>query len=268
MAMFLFRGLGLLLLTFGPAAAQTTGPADHATANLIVGALGTQPAQAALDLHLAPGWHTYWRQPGDAGVPPSFSFEGSRNLAASEVLYPAPTRMVEDGATIFGYRDDVVFPLRLQPQDPTRPIDLELKLAYAVCERVCIPARAEVHASLAAGTPSPAAKAALAAALRDVPVALSNAEADKLATIAPAAGPVPTWTLTWQPGSPPPADLFAEAPDGWYVATRAGAAPGTFILTASEHPPNAGSVEVRLTAKSAGHAVEWMRRLDISPGGG
>ena len=264
MATFLFFAFVSLVLLCAPAAAAPK-PGEHGTARLIVGALGTGEAQAAVDLDLEPGWHTYWRQPGDAGVPPTFSFEGSRNLAAGEVLFPAPTRMVEDGATIFGYRDDVVFPLRLRAADSTRPIELDVKLAYAVCERVCVPAEAELHAVIGPGGTTPAA---ITAAMSRIPAALAAPEGAARVRIVSASGADPSWTLTWRGPGEPPTDLFAEAPEGWYLASHAGNAPGTFTLIASEHPAAARGVDVRLTAKGPDRSVEWSQRLDISPGGG
>ena len=268
MATLLFRTLVLWMAVAVPAAAETPRAADAARASLIAGTLGAGQAQAALRLQLAPGWHTYWRQPGDAGVPPTFTFDGSTNLAASNVLFPVPTRMMEDGAAIFGYRDDVVFPLQLTPQDARRPIELDVKLAYAICERICVPAQAELHTTISSGPIAAEATAALIEALRQVPKSLSAREGSSLFKISPAAGVTPGWTLTWQGPGPAPSDVFAEAPEGWYVGSQAGPTQGTFVLTASEHPAAARSLDVRLTARGADGAFAWTQHLDISSGGG
>src|SRR5580692_6914991 len=103
-------------------------------ARLVAGA----PGEAGVEVRLAPGAITYWRDPGDAGVPPRFDFAGSRNLARAEPAYPAPTRIAEsDGSDAFGYQDVVVFPIAVAPADPGQPVELALQFDYAVCEKLC-----------------------------------------------------------------------------------------------------------------------------------
>src|ERR1700712_2648318 len=77
---------------------------------------------------MASGSHTYWKQPGDAGVPPVFAFNDSINVAKAEVLFPAPTRITEDGLDAFGYADRVVFPVVVTPADPSKPSRLHVDL--------------------------------------------------------------------------------------------------------------------------------------------
>ena len=95
----------------------------------------------ALSCKLAPGWKTYWRYPGDSGVPPHFEFEQSENVKSVAVLWPAPLRFSDAEGTTIGYKDNVVFPLRIEAKDPSKPVTLRLKFDYAVCERLCIPVR-------------------------------------------------------------------------------------------------------------------------------
>ena len=120
-------------------------------ARLIAGspAAGSSVLRAGIEIRLKSGWHTYWRYPGDAGVPPQFDFKASQNLKSVNVLYPAPLRMVEDGASIIGYLSNVVLPLRIVPQDAGKPVALRLKLGYAVCEKLCVPAEAKPELTLA-----------------------------------------------------------------------------------------------------------------------
>ncbi len=101
--------------------------------------------RAGVEIKLKPGWKTYWRYPGDAGVPPRFDWTGSKNFADFEVKWPAPERFIdESGAKSIGYHGHVVFPVILRPADPTRPVQLKLKLDFAVCEKLCVPAEAEL----------------------------------------------------------------------------------------------------------------------------
>ncbi len=76
----------------------------------------TEGLRAGIEIKLKPGWHTYWRYPGDSGVPPRFTFPGSINVAAVKVLYPAPQAIVDETGTTIGYTDNVVFPLRVTPR--------------------------------------------------------------------------------------------------------------------------------------------------------
>ena len=129
-------------------------------------------ALAGFEIRLAPGAITYWRDPGDAGLPPTFDFAGSDNVAEVEPVFPAPKRIQEaDGSEAFGYDGGVVFPLRGQPRDPAKPVTLALHANYAVCEKVCLPAKAQLTLTLPAAAASPyagAVEAALAAAPRAV----------------------------------------------------------------------------------------------------
>jgi DsbC/DsbD-like thiol-disulfide interchange protein len=86
-----------------------------------------------------PGWKTYWRNPGDSGVPPTFDWTGSKNLKHAEVLYPAPHRFADAGGTAIGYDDQVVFPVKLTPERDGEPIELKLAFAYGLCKDLCIP---------------------------------------------------------------------------------------------------------------------------------
>jgi DsbC/DsbD-like thiol-disulfide interchange protein len=209
---------------------------------------------------------TYWRQPGDAGVPPIFSFEGSDNLATAEVLYPAPTRIREDEGEAFGYRDKVVFPLHVTPRDKTRPVVLNLTVDYAVCERICIPVKSHAAISLppAAGDSQ---DAAIAAAEARVPQRLSAEEVTgKLALVTEKNAGNPAWHVSWK-GASPATDLFAEAPEGWFFETKKTALPNEFRIIAVETPSKDGAmpVPITLTLTAAQQNFEFTLPLDVAP---
>ena len=130
---------------------------------------------AGIEIKLNPGWHTYWRYPGDSGVPPRFTFSGSDNVAAVKVLYPAPNAISDETGTTIGYTDDVVFPLRVMPRQKDKPVTLHLKVDYAVCEKMCVPVEAKAELTLPGG--SAETDAALAAAEARVPRQVSAADA-------------------------------------------------------------------------------------------
>src|SRR5262249_6502744 len=106
------------------------------------------PIRAGVEIKLASGWKTYWRYPGDSGVPPRFDFTGSQNVKSVDVAYPAPHRFNDDSGITIGYKDSVIFPLSIQPQDARKPVLLRVKLDYAVCEKLCVPAEGHVELTL------------------------------------------------------------------------------------------------------------------------
>ncbi len=108
---------------------------------------------AALVLEVAPGWKTYWRNPGAVGIPPNFNWEGSGNLASAEVLWPRPVRFESFGLSTLGYGGQIVFPVRLDPADSTEPMDISLDLALGVCRDICVLQESTVSAVIAPDTP-------------------------------------------------------------------------------------------------------------------
>ena len=100
---------------------------------------GAPALVAGIQLRMDPGWKTYWKNPGDSGVPPSFDWSGSKNLKHAEVLYPAPHRVADANGTAIGYDDEVVFPVKLTPERAGEPIELKLAFAYGLCKDLCIP---------------------------------------------------------------------------------------------------------------------------------
>ena len=101
--------------------------------------------RAGVELKLQSGWKTYWRYPGDSGVPPIFDFGGSENIKSVTVLWPAPERFSDGVGYSIGYKDYVMLPLRVIPRDDRKPVTLRLKLDYAVCESLCVPAKANLE---------------------------------------------------------------------------------------------------------------------------
>ena len=117
---------------------------------------------------LEPGWKTYWRTPGDSGVPPRFDFSKSENIEAVTVLWPAPIKF-DDGAGghSLGYHDQIVLPLRIVAKNADKPVTLRAAINYAVCEKLCIPVEAD--AELAFTSVASTEDSALFAALDTVP---------------------------------------------------------------------------------------------------
>ena len=107
---------------------------------------GDAVLRAGIEVKLQPGWKTYWRYPGDSGVPPHFDFSASENLKAATVLYPAPYLFKDETGHTIGYKDKVVFPVVVHRSRPGSRSGSALKVDYAVCEKLCVPAegRAEL----------------------------------------------------------------------------------------------------------------------------
>jgi DsbC/DsbD-like thiol-disulfide interchange protein len=151
---------------------------SRSTVRLIAGSnkSGASPMRAGIEIKLQPGWKTYWRYPGDSGVPPRFDFAGSENLKYARILYPAPHLFHDEAGNALGYKDSVIFPLQISPRDPDKKVTLRLKLEYAVCEKLCIPA--EGRAELTLGDGDSAQNAALTDAEARVPTPATAAQLD------------------------------------------------------------------------------------------
>src|ERR1043165_4078953 len=132
---------------FGADASAWDGD-QRAAIRLVAGAQRGAVHRAGIEIRLAPGWKTYWRYPGDSGVPPRFDFSSSKNVKSVTVRYPAPHRLTDESGTSIGYKGSVVFPLDVVAENAARPVALVLKADYAICEKVCIPAEGKAELSV------------------------------------------------------------------------------------------------------------------------
>ena len=195
-----------------------------ARVRLLAGAPAVKSAKsylAGVEITLAEGWKTYWRTPGDAGVPPLFDWTGSTNVAAIKVLYPAPSRLSEPAAQTIGYTSAVIFPVEVVPSDASKPVALELAVQFGVCREICIPAEAALSLTLLPsqleGNPWPA----LLAALERVPRPQSSRRAgdpqlERATASLDGAAPRITFEARFPRGDRG-ADVFVEAPESLYV---------------------------------------------------
>lgn len=107
---------------------RTVLPNSAVNARLIIAKNGVAPGASSLSigLHLQLGkdWKTYWRSPGEIGIPPSIDWTGSENVANVDFLWPAPERFTAFGIENFGYHNEVVFPLWIRLSDPGEPVRL------------------------------------------------------------------------------------------------------------------------------------------------
>lgn len=166
--------IGLAILTTSmamEARAQDASPwqrSDHAAVRLLAGSRSGSVLLGGVAMQIQQGWKTYWRNPGDSGVPPRFDFSKSDNVEAVTVLWPAPTKF-DDGAGghSLGYHNQIVLPLRIVAKNADKPVTLRADINYAVCEKICIPV--EANAELSFASVASTEDGALSAALDTVP---------------------------------------------------------------------------------------------------
>ncbi len=164
--------VALLACAVSPAAtAQDASPwqqGSHAAVRLLAGSRSGAVLLGGIAFQLEPGWKTFWRTPGDSGVPPRFDFSKSDNVDAVTVLWPAPSKFPDGaGGHSLGYKEQVVLPLRIAATNADRPITLRATVSFAVCAKLCIPAEASME--LAFASVASAEDSTLAAALDMVP---------------------------------------------------------------------------------------------------
>jgi DsbC/DsbD-like thiol-disulfide interchange protein len=128
---------------------------------------------AAIRLTLSQGWKTYWRSPGDAGIPPVFDWSGSDNIGAVRLHWPSPQVFDFNGMQTIGYARELVLPVEIWPQDATRAMRLQTEMDLGVCHDICVPASVTLAADLTA--PLQARDPAIRAALRARPATAGEA---------------------------------------------------------------------------------------------
>lgn len=248
---------------------------SRSAARLIAGAPrnrdGITIDRAGVEIRLAEGWKTYWRYPGDSGVPPQFDFSASDNIRAVSVQWPAPQRFTDAEGSTIGYKTNVVFPLQIERQDNGRPVTLRMKLDYAICEKLCVPVQASAELTLADSSGEHEQSVRVAEALvprpqtqhAHAPLSIGEVIADK------GSSPQRLTIEVAAPQGQPPV-LFAEGPSSaWALPLpelKGQNAKGNwqYALVLEGLPPgiSASGATIRLTAVVGGQAVETPVRLD------
>jgi DsbC/DsbD-like thiol-disulfide interchange protein len=163
-----------LALAAAPSAAPAEMPDHLVHAELLSGwRMDGGDHMAALRLTMAPGWKTYWRSPGDGGIPPLFDWSGSDNLRSVAVSWPVPEVFHLNGMRSVGYSEVVTIPLRFVPTQAGAPIAVEGRIDIGVCEEICVPVSLVVGADLPPETAAPDPR--IAAALADRPMTAAEA---------------------------------------------------------------------------------------------
>jgi DsbC/DsbD-like thiol-disulfide interchange protein len=118
-------------------------------------------------VELDPGWKTYWRMPGEAGIPPEFTWTTSAP-AAVNVAFPMPGRYADQSGETVGYETAVLFPATVTPEKPG-PLELGVDMFFAVCKDICIPASARATITLGTAMQDPDGSARVEDALKALP---------------------------------------------------------------------------------------------------
>jgi DsbC/DsbD-like thiol-disulfide interchange protein len=273
----LARGVAPLIVTIALAGASTNAWAADASPwdgdaragmRLVAGSHARDAdAHAGIEIRLAPGWKTYWRYPGDSGVPPRFDFADSQNVKTVTIDWPAPHRFSDESGITIGYKQDVIFPLRVVPQDTSKPVRLRLKADYAIC----IPAEGSAELTLDARHSE--LDQSLAAFVAQVPKHAQLGDAAPLAVRAvrrDTSGDRPRVIVDVAAPGSGPIDLFAEGPTpDWALPVPepiAGAPAGlhrfAVVLDGLPTGARADGAVLTFTLVAGGSAVEVSTHLD------
>jgi DsbC/DsbD-like thiol-disulfide interchange protein len=198
-------------VTGGAVRLITSGPMENGT------------YRAGLEFSLDPGWHTYWRYPGEAGVPPTFDFSGSQNLARADVRYPAPSRYNDGFSTSIVYDENVVLPILVTPDDPQAPVHLKASLFFGICKDICVPGDGVFDLTLEPSAPED--KVSVLLIDRDLALVpqITEGPASGIVSITSEPGknaPVLKITAMVDPETTEPG-LYAEGPEGSYIGVPA-----------------------------------------------
>jgi len=260
--------LALCGLALPAAAASSAWESAHGGKVRLIapgGALSDGRLRAGIEIALDPGWKTYWRQPGDAGIPPHFDHSKSINLDKIEIGFPAPHRFPDPSGTSIGYKGPVVLPVTLTPSDPTAPIVLDLAVEYGLCEKICVPATAHLRLEI---DPSEPLDAAVLETWEQFASKLPGKPGKGLSVVAVSVKNKIVTVKTEIADPDAPYDLFVEAPEDWYLPP-----PDRLDVNgrmakwrvALEWVPKSATIsgtELRFTLINGERAVEQTWRLD------
>jgi DsbC/DsbD-like thiol-disulfide interchange protein len=257
--------------TFVRAADESPWGEDiRSAARIVAGTNKSGDAQlrAGIEIKMQPGWKTYWRYPGDSGVPPQFDFSNSENLKSATVLYPAPHVFNDETGQTLGYKERVIFPIVVSPRQPGKAVRLRLKIDYAVCEKLCVPA--EGRAELTIGIGNSVHNSELNAAEARVPKQVTPAQAG-LTTRRVTTGAKQMVAVDLAAPTDQPIELFVEGPTSrWALPIPKPVKPAPvgraqFSFELDGVPPGIdpkSPFDLTFTAVTGERAVEVKTRLD------
>jgi len=280
-ARFTLVTVALCVSAIPPVRAQNASGWDeqsHTAVRLIAGStVKTVDAafrRAGVEIRLDPGWKTYWRDPGDSGVPPTLDFSGSENVKSVTIEWPAPERFPDGaGGNSIGYLDHVILPLRIAPEDAAKQSSLHLKLGYAICGNLCVPVEANLKLALSGyGAEEAALEKAEIRVPRRIALGPNIGSSKGLAVLAVRRQPGDAHERVVVDVAAPegePVDLFVEGPTpDWSLPlpepTSGNGATRQFSFELDGLPPDthADGATLTFTAVSPDDAIEVPAHLD------
>ena len=154
----MIRSIALALLTLlgvvSASAQPGKAPGDLVRASLLAepsGVAAGKPFTVGVRMAMKPGWHVYWRNPGDSGLAPEVAWTLPPGFSAGPIQWPSPSRIPVAHLMNYGYEDEAVLLAQVTPPATlasAKPVTLQAKLTYLVCERECVPGSAELRLTL------------------------------------------------------------------------------------------------------------------------
>ena len=100
--------------------------------------------RGVLQIALEPGWKTYWKDPGSAGIAPQIDVSASMNVRSAELFFPAPARFQEGDEVSIGYVEPVALPVTFQVEDPEKFTAIDADVLLGICKEICVPVQARL----------------------------------------------------------------------------------------------------------------------------
>jgi DsbC/DsbD-like thiol-disulfide interchange protein len=216
------------------------------SAKFVTGGFDGKAYQAGLFIKLDKGWKTYWRNPGESGIPPNINATGD-NLESFSIDFPLPIRIKDESGETLGFHVEVMFLLNLKPKDLAKPLDLQLTSFFGVCEKVCTPAKFDGVLNFAPDS-APSEAALISQWQQRVP------KPTKIVTSATVKDKVLTLDLA-QTAS----DIFVEGPENYYFRApkfNADGTAATFAIDGLQKPDDLNGVNLRITLDVKGQGLE------------
>ncbi|MBO9420711.1 hypothetical protein J7481_14500 [Labrenzia sp. R4_2] len=173
---------------------------------------------AGLEFQLEPGWHTYWRYPGEAGIPPQITWTNTSNIQDKEVLYPVPERYSDGFSDSIVYHDGIILPLKISPEDASKPAQISLELFFGVCKDICVPGEATLSLPLDPDArPDSLSTKLIKRDLQAVP-GIAPTGGLNIVSVTLVESDGKRLRIEAETGSAGTPDLFAAGPEGSYIA--------------------------------------------------
>ncbi|PVB63064.1 protein-disulfide reductase DsbD domain-containing protein [Labrenzia sp. 011] len=221
--------------------------------------------QAGLEFLLDPGWHTYWRSPGEAGIPPRITLSDADNIGDLEILYPVPEHHDDGFSRSIVYHGGIVLPMQVFPEAAQKPVRLSIDVFFGICNEICVPGDASLSLDLTPETRADMIAAKLIARnLAAVPVTGGNDDLDITSVVPTSEGD--RLVIRAKVAGDETPELFAAGPEGSFI--------GLPELTAHtegeaywELPTRGLAVSdedntLRLVLSAGGKAIEHLQPVD------